>query len=351
MNKKYYISGKEFGKDELLKYCKEKLANSKVPSWEKDVYDFIMQWFDGNHCVDAHTSGTTGKPKEIKLPKELMKLSAQSTVSFFQLKQGDTALLCLSVNYIAGKMMVVRALECGLNLLLCEPGIESLKQIDESIDFCAMVPYQVSRALEKFPGIFTKINTLIIGGARVSSDLEERLQSIETKCYSTYGMTETMSHIALMKLNCGRENMYRCLPNIEISTDNRGCLVIKSWGGENIVTNDIVEKVGDNTFIWQGRYDNVINSGGIKLIPEVLEQKVSGFLTDRYVFTSLSDEYLGDKLVLLIESAPYSEDDLKSLKENLKTKLGKYEMPKQILFMNRFKETTSGKIIRNGLFK
>jgi len=351
MPKKYYISGKEFSKGELLNYCGEKVVDSCVPIWEKDVYDFIMQWFGASDFVGANTSGTTGKPKAIWLPKELMRQSANSTVSFFELHQGDVALLCLSVNYIAGKMMVVRALESGLDLMLCEPGVESLNSIKGQIDFCAMVPYQVSQAMEKFPNIFSHIKTLIIGGARVNSDLEEKIQSIETKCYSTYGMTETMSHIALMRLNRRENDVYRCLPNIDISIDDRGCLVIDSWGGEIIVTNDIVEIVGDNSFIWQGRYDNVINSGGIKLIPESLEQKVSELLDDRYVFSSVSDTYLGEKLVLVIESEQYSDNDLNTLKEKLKSKLGKYEMPRQIVFVDKFKETISGKIIRNGLFK
>ncbi len=351
MHKRYYISGKEFSKDELLNYCKEKIIDSFVPQWEKDVYNFILQWFDSTPYVCAHTSGTTGKPKQIRLPKELMRKSAISTVTFFNLKARNIALLCLSVNYIAGKMMVVRALESALDLVLCEPAIEALGQIKAEIDFCAMVPYQVSQSLEKFPNIFSQIKTLIIGGAGVSSDLLEKIQRIETQCYSTYGMTETMSHIALMRLNGGKDDFYRCLPGIEISLDERGCLVIKSWGGENIVTNDLVEIVGDKCFIWQGRYDNVINSGGIKLIPESLEQKISGFLKDRYVFTSVKDDYLGEKLVLVIESEPFPENDMKVLKENLKTKLGRYEMPKQIVFVNEFKETTSGKIIRNGLLK
>jgi O-succinylbenzoic acid--CoA ligase len=351
MHKKYYISGKEFSKDELLEYCSYKFNDTTVPSWEKDVYNFIDQWFDSNDYVWAKTSGTTGKPKPIKLPKELMKLSAQSTVSFFNLNQGDSALLCLSVNYIAGKMMVIRVLECGLNLLLCEPGVESLKNIKGQIDFCAMVPYQVSQSLEKFPHIFSRMKTLIIGGARVSIELSEKIQKIPTKCYSTYGMTETMSHIALMRLNGKKENVYRSLPNISISLDARGCLVIKSWGGENIVTNDLVEMVGDNSFIWKGRFDNVINSGGIKLIPEILEEKISELIAERYMFSSISDEFLGDKLILVIESQPYSNSKLQTLKKSLESKLDKYEMPKDIIFLNKFKETTSGKIIRNGLLK
>lgn len=351
MNKKYHISGKTFSQNELLDYCAGKLKCLSISQWEKDIYQFIIQWFNSDDFVWAHTSGTTGKPKPVKLPKKLMKLSAHSTVDFLGLKQGDNALLCLSVSYIAGKMMVVRAMECGLNLLLCEPGVESLRNIDSHIHFCAMVPYQVSQSLEKFPNIFSHIETLIIGGARVGNKLLEKIQNIPTRCYSTYGMTETMSHIALMRLNNEKEESFMCLPNIDISLDVRGCLVIKSWGGEKIVTNDIVEKVAEDKFVWLGRYDNVINSGGIKLIPEKLEQKVSELFTHRYLFSSVSDEKLGDKLVLVIESKPFSEEKINELKFHLSCKLGKYEMPKDILFVNKFKETTSGKIIRNGLLK
>lgn len=351
MNKKYYISGEEFTREELVCFLKEKQVDKSIPKWKTDVYDFMMEWLSDNDYVVAHTSGTTGKPKFINLPKKLMKKSALSTVSFLGLMSGDSALLCLSVDYIAGKMMVVRAMECGLNLVMCEPSIEALAALTEKIDFAAMVPYQVSQAMDKFPDIFSNIDSLIIGGASVSSNLLRDIQHINTKCFSTYGMTETMSHIALMSLNCPKDKEYRCLPGIDISIDERCCLVITSWGGETIVTNDIVDIVGVNRFIWKGRYDNVVNSGGVKLIPEILEAKVSGLLEDRYVFSSVHDNKLGEKLILVIESEPYSEDKLTALNQRLNKKLGKYEIPKQIVFIEKFKETTSGKIVRNGIFK
>lgn len=349
MEKRYYLLGKEYGKDELLSFVSAKLKTKDLAGWEKENYEFIQTWFEDRDYVVAHTSGSTGTPKEILLSKEGMRQSANSTVSFLKLKPQENALLCLSASYIAGKMMIVRALEHGLNLIFCEPTTDAICEMNCEISFCAMVPYQVSKALEKSPNIFNGIKTLIIGGGTVSEELEERLQDIKTVCYSTYGMTETMSHIALKRLNGEKDGVYNCLPNIKVSEDNRGCLVIDYVGKDKIVTNDIVDIVSDRSFIWKGRYDNVINTGGVKLMPESLEQKVSDLIGDRYIFSSLSDNELGDKLILIIEGKSYGQEKIDSLWEELNKRLGKYEVPKDIYFVDKFKETSSGKIIRRGI--
>lgn len=348
MNKSYYLCGKEYKKDELLSFVSEKNSNVSMPLWEKEIYEFIQLWFDDSEYIRAHTSGTTGAPKEILLSKEEMVESALSTVGFFNLKEKDTALLCLSPSYIAGKMMIVRGLHCGLNLVFCDPGLNGLESIECKINFCAMVPYQVRKTLRNNPDIFDKIETLIVGGGAIGKELEIAIQNIPTSCYSTYGMTETMSHIALMKVNGNKDEAYVCLPGINVSCDDRSCLVIEYRGRQELITNDIVDIINEKRFIWKGRYDNVINSGGIKLMPETLERKISGIISERFIFSSLKDDELGERLVLLIEASEYSDDKLECLKKSLNDSLGKYEMPKEIIFVERFKETSSGKIIRRG---
>ncbi len=349
MEKKYYIFGKEYSKKELQSFIASKINGLKLQVWEREIFEFIKEWLDDSLYIKANTSGTTGVPKLIKLSKQEMRESANSTVDFFGLRRKDSVLLCLSPLYIAGKMMIVRALEYELNLIYCEPLIDSLKRVEQDVKFCAMVPYQVSKLFGECPQLFSKIKSLIIGGGAINSALNMKLQAINTHCYATYGMTETMSHIALKRINGDKDNAYICLPKIYVSTDDRGCLIINYRGIQNIVTNDLVDVVNNKCFVWKGRYDNVINSGGIKFIPEVLEHKVSDIIDDRFIFSSISDSLLGYKLILIIESLEYSANKMSFLWKELNNRLEKYEVPKHIYFVSKFEETSSGKIIRRGL--
>jgi O-succinylbenzoic acid--CoA ligase len=308
------------------------------------LYAFIFEWFNDLDYVIGRTSGTTGAPKEMKLSKERMRLSAKRTVGYFELKSNATALLSLSANYIAGKMMIVRALEYMLDLIIIEPSMKALMQLNERIDFAALVPYQVSEIIDKRPSLFADIRKLIIGGAEVSKDLEDKLQSTETACYATYGMTETLSHIALKCLNGNTpDKYYQTMQGIEISQDDRDCLQIVAFGNELLVSNDIVKLHSSNSFEWLGRFDNIINSGGLKFIPEQIEAKIKHLIPNRYIITSQKDDKLGNRIILLIEGDAFNTDKLNT---QLSLELTKYEIPKEILFTKHFQETTSGKIIR-----
>lgn len=304
--------------------------------FERAVGDFLMYWFDKNSYIDMQTSGTTGAPKLIRVEKQAMVNSALATGAFFDLHADMKVLHCLPTQYVAGKMMLVRAFILGWELDLVAPSSQPLERNEVVYDFAAMVPLQAQHSLDKLK----QVKKIILGGAKVSSALSKKLQRVPSEIYETYGMTETITHIAAKRVG---EEAFTTLPHVNIRTDDRNCLVIdaQSICDEPVVTNDVVEIIDDTHFIWLGRHDNVINSGGVKLFPEQIEEKLSGKIDRRFFVKGIPDEELGEKLVLYIEGEPFTVDDA------VFAKLGKFEKPKQILFVDTFTETESGKVIRD----
>lgn len=235
-----------------------------------EAQTFLNEWRNSANFVSAHTSGSTGAPKLIKLLKRDMEVSAQATNSFFGITSSSHLLLPLSPDYIAGKMMIVRAEIAGCHLTVETPSNSPFKSDYGNIDLMAVVPSQCEALIEN-PIALHRIRHLIIGGAALSPSLEAALMHTPWKVYATYGMTETCSHVALRRLG---ESRYTALPGITFSTDSRGCLVIHApaYSFQQLITNDIVRLLNATEFEWLGRFDNVINSGGIKLYPEQLEQ-------------------------------------------------------------------------------
>jgi acyl-CoA synthetase (AMP-forming)/AMP-acid ligase II len=324
-----------------LKVKSGKLSIDKMPIW-KDVNQFISEWYSSDDEMIVQTSGSTGKPKSISVKKKCMRNSAQLTGKTFNLKEGDTALLCIPMKYIAGKMMVVRALELGLDLKVVEPSSNPLNGIKEIIDFSAMVPFQLENSLNQL----NKIKTLIIGGGQVSPKLVEKLQIESTQVYETYGMTETLTHVAIKPLNGPNiSDLFRALDGIHFEKDDRGCLAIhaSALNPVPIVTNDLVELIDENSFRWLGRFDNVINSGGVKIIPELVEAKLLSIIpNNRFFINGESDESLGEKVVLVVEG---------NVIEISFDSLEKFEKPKEIYFISEFLETEFGKIRRGETLK
>lgn len=310
--------------------------------FEQHVGNFLLDWFDEKSYIELSTSGTTGTPKIIKIEKQAMLDSALATGDFFGLKPGDTMLHCLPTNYVAGKMMFVRSFILGLDMKFVEPSSDPLKNLDEEFDFCAMVPLQAKNSLEKLKA--GKIKKLIIGGVKVHKALEKELVKLPMDIYETYGMTETITHIAAKKIG---EKAFTVLPNVKIYTDERKCLVIKAKNisKNEIVTNDIVKLVSDKQFTWEGRYDNIINSGGVKLMPETIEDKLSTLIPRRYFVSGEADETLGEKVVL------YVEGDSLPIEDEVFAVLDKFEKPKDIVFIPKFAETVTGKIMRKESLK
>jgi o-succinylbenzoate---CoA ligase len=307
---------------------------------EQAIGDFLLDWFDKKEYIEMRTSGTTGLPKLVRLEKKAMIQSALATGDFFNLKPGDKALLCLPVKFIAGKMMLVRSLILGLDLDITEPGTEPLAFNKTIYDFVAMVPLQVQNSIKALD----KVKKLIVGGAKMDAELEQKLLPLKTEVYETYGMTETITHIAARKVG---EKFFRVLPNIKITQDQRDCLtiIVPAISDEPIVTNDLIELIRENQFTFLGRIDNVINSGGVKLIPEQIEAKLTGKINSRFFVTGVPDSLLGEKLILVIEGG---EQDFPADFFDI---LDKYEKPKEIVFIPKFKENENGKLLRKPSLK
>lgn len=301
-----------------------------------------MDWLDDSETIQLMTSGTTGEPKLITLEKQAMVHSAIATANFFDLHPGNKALLCLPTRYIAGKMMLVRAFTIGLELDIMPSSSHLDNLLPQNVyDFVALVPMQAQQSLSKL----NQFKKIIIGGAPVSTVLSEALQNIKGEAYETYGMTETITHIAARKID---EPTFKVLPNITIATDDRNCLIISApdISSTPIVTNDIVEISNKNEFKWLGRFDNVINSAGVKLFPEQIAAKLASGISQRFFIAGVSDETLGQKVVLVIEGEEYNFD--KTIFKNL----DKYEQPKEIHFVPNFYMTETNKInIKKNLSK
>ena len=334
-HKDFRLNGTSFSSEAALISFAE---NSSIA-----IANFLNDWFNNDNFVIVKTSGSTGKPKPIRLQKEFMINSALATGSFFNLKEKTTALLCMSTDFIAGKMMLVRAVVLGWELDVVAPTSKII--LNKKYDFSAMVPLQLRNSLSQI----NKINTLIVGGGVVSNDLLDAIQTVTTKVFATYGMTETITHIAVKKLNyftipkLDLSTNYKVLPNVAISQDDRNCLVINApkVSSEKIITNDVVQLLSDTEFEWLGRFDNVINSGGIKLHPEKIEEKLSKIIQQRFFVAGIPDEILGEKLVLVIEG---SQNEINIAEFSTLTK---YEKPKEIYFVKDFIETDTKKIQRS----
>lgn len=314
--------------------------------FERETISFIKEWLSDNQTFTLQTSGSTGTPKEILLTRDHLAASAKRTINKLELSEKNTALVCLDTKYIAGKMMLVRALEANMKIVAVEPSSNPLKNIPEQPDFGAFVPLQLDEILKHADSVrkLNQFQSVIIGGASVSASLLEKIKTLSSNVYATYGMTETVSHIALQKLNgTDTQDYFETLPGVHIKTDERDCLVIELEGfPEPIITNDIVKIINTSGFKVLGRYDNIINSGGIKLLPEVIEKKIEPLLPHRAFFVAgITDDRLGQKLVLLIESK--AQPDLPAA---LKPALSSYEIPKEIFYLDEFIRTETQKINR-----
>lgn len=332
-----------------LDFSKEIKANSAT-EFEEKILQFVGEWFSDSKTVSVQTSGSTGKPKIFEIEKDRMCHSARMTCDILGLKKGDSALLCLPIEYISGKMMVVRAIERQFKLIVKTPSSNPLQNFNEDVDFCAMSPLQVENSLHQLH----LIRNLIIGGAAVSEPLKNKIrenlksQIVPSRIYETYGMSETLSHIALKEIFPLADDYFKVVDDVEISLDERGCLQIfaPKLNPEILITNDVVEIKNNNEFKFIGRLDYVINSGGLKIQPEELEKLVKNEIQNEVVFVGIKDDFLGQKLVLVVETL---EDA--SLKEKLEKTVypTKNHRPKEIIFLENFPRFPNGKVDRSAL--
>ena len=309
--------------------------------------EFVSDWQSDSPTLLVHTSGSTGKPKPMLVEKRRMEASARITCGFLGLRAGDTALLCMPLDFIAGKMVVVRSLVWGLRLVAVEPSGHPLKGLTESPTFAAMVPMQVYNSLkvEEERRLLRDIKHLIIGGGAVNSDMAEALRGFPNAVWSTYGMTETLSHIALRRLSGAEASeWYEPFDGVGVTTSADGCLVIDAPAvcAQPLVTNDIAEIAPDGRrFRIRGRRDNVVCSGGLKLQIEEMEARLQPHLNVPYMISKRPDDKFGEAVVLLAVT-----DDMESVCEVCRKHMPRYEQPRYFLAVSELPMTSTGKPAR-----
>lgn len=335
-----------------------------LKSRSEELSSFLQEWFSESPLMTVQTSGSTGHPKKMLVSKDKMMQSARLTCEFLDLQAGDSALLCMNLRYIGAMMVVVRSLVAGLNLIVRPASGHPLADVSQPLKFAAMVPLQVYNTLqnpaEKDRLMQTEI--LIIGGGAIDEALEAELKLLPTAVYSTYGMTETLSHIALRRLNgAAASEHYYPFPSVNLSLSPENTLVIDAplICDETLQTNDIARIYPDGSFTILGRKDNVINSGGIKIQAEELEKILRPYIPFRYVISSVPDQRLGQAVTLLIEESSERKDldgkelvnkdselNEKDIEEKLQEILEPYYRPKYIFKTEHIPQTENGKVNR-----
>lgn len=345
--------GKTYKEQDILNFQPDNTTSIT----HKIALAFCKEWLQGRETFQIQTSGSTGKPKTILLSRRQMQASAQMTARALGLKTGNNSLVCLDTRYIGGLMMLVRGMETGMKMTLVQAAANPLIHIpeDSHFDFTALVPLQLFTILKDGnAAILNKMKAILIGGAPVSLQLQKALQKVTAPVYHTYGMTETVSHIALRRLNGGdASEIFTAMDGVTLGLDNRGCLTISSevTNGEKIITNDLVNFIDENRFLWLGRIDNIINSGGVKIKIENVERILEEILYNNLIFyrffiAGLPDEKLGEKVCLIMEGEKLKALKEKDIKDQLKGKLSRFEVPREIFYVAKFKETATGKIQR-----
>lgn len=342
------INGQSFTHDKLALLIAEKLSSPLLPDWEKELYTFLTEWFSSSQTIEAQTSGSTGDPTSIELPKAVMVKSAQRTIEYFGLDEGNRILLSLPCRFIAGKMMIVRAIVGKMDLVTVDPSSPFELLLTDTFNFGAMVPNQVFKLLESDSGKskLENIRNLLIGGSAIPSILEASVSQMKSRVVSTYGMTETASHIAIRELTGEkRSDVYHCLPGISVTLNENECLQIHvPERHESLQTKDIAEILSPTSFRILGRADDVIISGGIKYWPETIEKKLESCITERFVISSLPDEKLGEKLILVIEG---TSANTQLIEQKVAELLSPFERPRRVCFLETFPQTPNGKLKRN----
>lgn len=319
--------------------------------------DFLNLWRDADtEDIEVSTSGSTGAPKRILLPKRLMRMSAWRTIRHFGLDASSALHSCISPDYIGGKMMAVRAEECGAKLTFAPPSNTPELSIgpNERLDLVAVVPSQMWHILQLPQSARCRF---LIGGSPIPTSLRQAIVAKGLDCHESYGMTETASHIALRRIASG-ESLFYPLPGVEVSLSDRETLTIRQGEGvPEIVTNDLARIHADGGFEILGRADNVIISGGLKIIPEDVERRVLPLLqpygVDAVMLTSLPDAKWGERTVLIVElparenatSLPIpSADTIIGLCRKV---LRRHEVPKAVELTSTLPRTPNGKLKRH----
>lgn len=356
------VSGETFTPDRILAWN----SAEDPAAWTENAVEalrFCRAWLMGAEAFVIRTSGSTGAPKPITLTRTQMIASAQATGSALGLEAGMRALVCLPTRFIAGRMMLVRGLVLGLQMTLVEPAADPLAGLVPAarLDFAAFVPLQLQTLLAGPPHYrrtLDAMRAILVGGAPLGLELEVALAGLNAPVYHTYGMTETATHVALRRMNGAAPAAgFRPLPGVALRQDERGCLGLRGavTGGAWLQTNDKVELLDDGTFVWLGRWDNVVNSGGVKVQVEQVERAVAeavaaapleGLRERRYFVAGTPDERLGERVTLVVEGAPFTAEQEGILLELVAKRLDRYAVPRSVVYRRCFLETPTGKIDR-----
>ncbi len=348
----FKLNGNHLNTDELYSVAYSFIKEGE--EYEELIGNFLLDWLNESYStIKLRTSGTTGAPKPIFIAKTKMKASALATQKRFKLPSKTKALLCIPANYVAGRMMLVRALVLGWEIDTIQPKTKALEKIDKNYDFCALTPHQLSNSLNHLH----RVKKIIVGGAPVNNSLLKKLKSVSAKIYETYGMTETVTHVAARRINSMKstsDKPFKALSGVHFSVNKNNCLIINAPKiiEDPIQTRDVVDLVDENQFFWKGRLDNVINSGGVKINPESLEKEIQNQITHNFFLTGVKDQDLGDKLVMLVEEdgnkKPQKDEIMHQLKQ---LDFSKIKIPKEIIVVSKFVKTRTGKIDRKATLK
>ncbi|QNH63477.1 AMP-binding protein [Hymenobacter sediminicola] len=349
------LNGREFRYADIQKYPAQ--APKDLNGYEARVLDFCRQWLNGTLEFGLRTSGSTGQPQSLTMKRQQLTASARRTGDYFDLGPGDRMLVCLNCEYVGGIMMLVRGFERNMHLTIVEPHADPLALLPQGaeFDFASFVPLQLRAVLEA--GHAPRLNRMkgiLVGGAAVEKSLEKEIQKLKVPVYLTYGMTETASHIALRRLNGPDvQTTYHVLPGIEVAQDARGCLTVRADVTDNqlITTNDRIQLLDAHTFEWLGRADFVINSGGVKVQAEKVEQVLEVALTElgqgrRAFVAGRPDVRLGEQVTAFLEGTKLTHAQQEHLRTLLSQRLSKYEVPRDFVYVPQFRTTASGKLDR-----
>jgi O-succinylbenzoic acid--CoA ligase len=350
------LNGRAFRYAEIQQYPLH--SHTDVNGYEAKILDFCRQWLNGALAFGLRTSGSTGTPQLIEMRRHQFEASARRTCEYLGLGAGDRELVCLNCESVGGLMMLVRGLEQSMHLTIVEPRADPLALVapDAAFEFASFVPLQMRTLLDQgYASRLNQMKAILVGGATVDSSLEKAIQQLQVPVYHTYGMTETASHIALRRIN-GPEasSYYRVLPGIHVAQDERGCLTVRAdvTDDQLITTNDQVRLLDAHSFEWLGRADFIINSGGVKVQAEKVEQVLEvalaelGLPTRRVFVAGQPDARLGEQVTAFLEGEPLSETQTQALHNLLAERLDRYERPRNVIYVPQFQATTSGKIDR-----
>lgn len=341
------LNGKKFSAANLQDIPTH-LAASCGNEMADEIRIFLREWWGGSGAIRVKTSGSTGTPQTKALSKKMVEASADLTIAYFGLDKDCKALLCLSCRFIAGKLMLVRAIRSGMALVVKKPSLDVLSEPMARIDFAALIPGQVQFALEHTAAMaaLQSISQVLIGGGPIDAKMEIALHHLPNRFLHSYGMTETATHVALRDISA-KKTYYTALEGVYFSLDNRDCLLIHADHLPSpVVTNDLIKLLDKYRFRWLGRLDHAIISGGLKFLPEILEQKMAPYIDGEFFITAKPEPVLGHSIELVVQGKPWGEGQFKNLIEKLKEVLTAYEIPKSIRFVNRFERTPTGKIKR-----